>query len=72
MMPGMNGQEMGRKMKAFRPDIPIILVSGYASGLEESSDGEVFSRILMKPVTIDLLSRVIGEILAPHAPNGGA
>ena len=59
-------------MKTARPGLPIILVSDYASGLEESSDGGGFARNLMKPVTIDLLARVIGEILAPHASNGGA
>lgn len=71
MMPGMNGQQMSREIKAVRPGLPIILMSGFASGLEESSEGDIFARILMKPVTIDLLSRVISDVLSHTAGAAG-
>jgi CheY-like chemotaxis protein len=29
-MPGMTGTELAREMKAVRPDLPVLIISGYA------------------------------------------
>ncbi len=40
-MPGMNGIELIRELRALRPEVPVILISGYteALGLTEASTG---------------------------------
>lgn len=40
-MPGMNGIELIRQVRTLRPEVPVILISGYADalGLTEASTG---------------------------------
>lgn len=34
-MPGMNGWEVAKRVKRLRPNLPVILVTGWGTGLEE-------------------------------------
>ena len=64
MMPGINGMELGARVRALRPGLPMILISGYASALEEEhvlSKG--FSLMLMKPLTAGQLSQAVQSAL---------
>lgn len=64
MMPGMSGHELSSKIKTKKPGLPIILISGYLSGLDDTSiDGANFVKIMMKPVAIAELDNVISETL---------
>jgi signal transduction histidine kinase len=67
MMPGMTGYELSRKIREILPGMPVILVSGYTSGLENSEEEKSFARIIMKPVKISFLGQVLDEILNPAA-----
>ena len=56
LMPGLNGVELARRLRAERPELPILLLSGYA-------DPEAFSELpyLTKPCFgDDLVKAVIG------------
>jgi PAS domain S-box-containing protein len=57
VMPGMNGIDLGRAIRAMRPDLPVVLTSGYSHVLaEESNHG---FELLHKPYSIDDLTRVL-------------
>ena len=65
VMPGMSGVELAEKLKAVRPDMPVLLVSGYG-------DSELLRRgltadnteLLLKPFGADELLSAVNSILA--------
>jgi two-component system, cell cycle sensor histidine kinase and response regulator CckA len=65
VMPGMNGIELARELRASRPDLRVLLISGYT----EEAVGRVGPDgldLLAKPFTADeLLGRVRRVLLAP-------
>jgi CheY-like chemotaxis protein len=68
MMPGMSGREVLRALRARAPELPAVLVTGYA---EPASEWEVSSRTphaakLAKPFEPDELVRAV-ERLAREA-----
>ena len=71
-MPGMDGWACRRELNRIRPDVPIILVSGYAPerppGSEVSGLPDVF---LTKPFTKSSLAAVLDQVLEPsiHEPQ---
>jgi CheY-like chemotaxis protein len=71
-MPGMSGSELIRKMRAIRPAIPILLVSGYLSAAVVRSAREAgASEVLKKPLAASQLAAALDRILhaakLPHA-----
>lgn len=64
MMPGISGNELRKRIASLYPDLPVILMSGYTSGLDDTENkNSGFARILMKPIAIDQLDKIIGEVL---------
>jgi len=61
VMPAMHGTELARKLREKRPDIPVVICSGY-SGEEVDMPGEV-DVWLRKPVAIADLERVLRSLL---------
>ena len=69
VMPGMNGAELRTRLAERRPDLPVLLMSGFAAD-ELIRQGLVArgTAVLQKPFTgVDLAHRV-RESLAPPAP----
>ncbi len=65
-MPGITGFELAKKMMALRPDLPVILCSGYSATITKEMIKSVgIRRFFMKPVTVDSLSAAIQKILKP-------
>jgi len=62
-MPHMTGLELGQQMIAIRAAIPVILCSGYAGGNENKAQDAGIREFVMKPVTVDDLSRKIQQVL---------
>lgn len=51
-MPGMNGVDLARELKRMRPDIPVLLISGYADGIAILQVGWFFLKKPFRPATI--------------------
>jgi DNA-binding NtrC family response regulator len=59
-MPGLNGIEFLKECKAVRPDIPIILLTGYGTlELEEKAFEEGAYAVIQKPVDPDVFLSVV-------------
>ena len=66
-MPGMDGRELGRHLKAVLPGLPVLYISGYTSapaGLGEPGGSAVFVR---KPFDPDDLLRKVEAMLRDQA-----
>ena len=64
MMPQMRGSELCQELVAIRPDIPIIMCSGFGDVLNETESGRgVVREYIMKPVIISDLTRAIRRVL---------
>jgi two-component system cell cycle sensor histidine kinase/response regulator CckA len=59
-MPGESGFDLMRRVRAERPELPIILMSGYAEDLSDGAEGTAF---LQKPLDVDALLREVGRHL---------
>jgi DNA-binding NtrC family response regulator len=59
-MPGLNGIEFLKECKAVRPNIPIILLTGYGTlELEEKASHEGAYALIQKPVDADIFLSVV-------------
>ena len=60
VMPGMDGAELARRVRALRPELPILLTSGYpAEFLAEQGEDLLDEDIIQKPFSArDLIARV--------------
>jgi DNA-binding response OmpR family regulator len=69
-LPGMSGFDLIRKVQRFRPEIPIIMITGYSSeqGQKEAADLGIF-RYFQKPLDTDgLLAAVRDALYGPEPP----
>jgi PAS domain S-box-containing protein len=63
-MPGMNGEELIEHLITIRPDLPIIVVSGFVESARQRIIARGAARaILRKPVTRDELGRAVAQHL---------
>jgi len=64
-MPEINGLELARQFRALRPDLPIILASGYSAELNPENLLEAGIRERVdKPVSLAALAEVVHRVLA--------
>jgi len=62
MLPDMRGHEVAQRLKTIKPDIKIVLLTGYTENgdpIEKS-----YEKILLKPVQPDDIVKMITEILS--------
>ena len=65
-MPGLSGVELANAFHQIRPDIPIILCSGYADTIDQLQAKTAGIRgLLLKPMDFAQLSQMVGEALQP-------
>ncbi len=63
-MPKMTGEQLANELKGIKPDIPIILCTGYSSKIDaEGAKGFNFSAFIMKPVARKELANTIRDVL---------
>lgn len=63
-MPLMSGAELAKDILAIRPDLPIILCTGYSAILTEEQAMEIgIKRYVYKPLQGNELARVVREVL---------
>ena len=65
-MPNMTGSKLAEAMVAIRPDIPIILCTGFFElDISKQTEGKIVRRIIMKPVDKKKLAAAIRHELDP-------
>jgi signal transduction histidine kinase len=65
-MPAFTGDQLTRAIHRIRPDIPVILCSGYSNAMEAAmASGEGFAAVLMKPLMMDALLNAVATVLEP-------
>jgi PAS domain S-box-containing protein len=63
-MPGLTGLELASKILKIRPDIPVIICTGYSSTIPAKKSKEIgVEKIIKKPVRINDLAKDIREVL---------
>ncbi|MHB0981281.1 MAG: response regulator [Thermoleophilia bacterium] len=65
MMPGMDGRVLARKLAERRPGLPVLFISGYATGLDAQKAGvDTRTSYLEKPFTPGALRDAIERLLS--------
>ena len=63
-MPQMRGVELARAIHKARPEIPIVLLTGYMEDFPpDDMEMSGIRRVLKKPITVEALASVIQEVL---------
>jgi FixJ family two-component response regulator len=63
-MPNMAGDRLAIELMTIRPDIPIILYTGYSKNLSETHAAKIGIRsLLMKPLTKSDLANTVRKVL---------
>ena len=63
-MPGMTGDALNLAIKKIRPDIPVILCTGFSSLISmDRAKSLGIDKYLEKPVRIEVLASAVREIL---------
>jgi CheY-like chemotaxis protein len=66
-MPHMTGEALARELRDIRPDIPIILCTGFSHTIDaEKAAAQGIDAFLIKPLTARDLGQVIRQILSPR------
>ncbi len=68
VMPGMGGLALARELRSRRPDLPVVLASGYSHVLAQEVDHGF--ELLLKPYAAERLSRVLRQAIARRAVRG--
>jgi two-component system cell cycle sensor histidine kinase/response regulator CckA len=63
-MPGLTGTMLARKIKALREDIPVILCSGFNSGVESGEEAGFCDVFIAKPYEMKELLAIVATIFA--------
>jgi two-component system cell cycle sensor histidine kinase/response regulator CckA len=75
VMPGLHGHELAAQLRAQRPGLKVLYMSGFAlvqaqhEMLETRAGLEPGSPILPKPFNAEALTKKVGEVLATQSPS---
>jgi len=62
-MPGMTGDQLAKQLREFRPEVPIVLLTGFADIIHQTGEEvEHIDEVLGKPVS----QKVLREVVARH------
>jgi DNA-binding NtrC family response regulator len=63
-MPSMTGEDLGRELMRMRPNIPIILCTGYSNSISsEKAMAMGFRGFIMKPFTVQEGAELVRRVL---------
>jgi signal transduction histidine kinase/ActR/RegA family two-component response regulator len=71
VMPGMKGPELGRRMRALRPGLRVLLMSGYAADVM-TKDDLADAALVSKPFSQATLTRAVRHALDMALPSASA
>jgi len=60
-MPGATGADLARHLRALRPGLPIVLLTGFLNTLDRQQLDSLFDDILEKPMGVTMLARAVLE-----------
>jgi predicted ATPase/signal transduction histidine kinase/GAF domain-containing protein/ActR/RegA family two-component response regulator len=67
VMPGLTGTALAKRLRRQRPDLPIVLVSGYSDpNLTEQTLAAGITALLAKPVQSRQIATTLARVLAPQ------
>jgi PAS domain S-box-containing protein len=70
-MPGMTGDELTRRLRRIRPDLPIVLCTGFSERIDaKAAKAMGIDEFVMKPVLMSELAKVIRGALDRVGPAG--
>ncbi len=64
-MPGITGTVLVKGLREVRPDIPVVLNTGFSEDIDAEAAARMGIRYLEKPVGAESLIQVVGELLRP-------
>ena len=65
-MPGMTGLEFAARIRALRPDLPVVLATGHSTAVTpENIRASGIREVLMKPYSTEVLADVLRRHLSP-------
>jgi CheY-like chemotaxis protein len=62
MMPGMNGFQLAQRIRAVKPDMPVICVTGYSNVIDDRRSCDI---VLQKPYHTATIERTLAKVLEP-------
>ncbi len=69
-MPRLSGLELAESALALRPDLPVVLLSGYLRPEDETAAERLGIRaLILKPDTVEALAETLDRLLAPSASS---
>jgi two-component system cell cycle sensor histidine kinase/response regulator CckA len=69
VMPRLGGSELVLKVRAERPELPVLFMSGYARNAAiRGAPGDRRTRFLQKPFTVPAFQQAVAELLAHATP----
>jgi CheY-like chemotaxis protein len=70
-MPGLTGLELSEGLKNLRPDIPVILFTGYSDQVSKDvAYAAGIDEYCMKPISMRELATVVSRVLGPDPGIG--
>jgi CheY-like chemotaxis protein/drug/metabolite transporter superfamily protein YnfA/putative methionine-R-sulfoxide reductase with GAF domain len=70
-MPGMSGLEVAEEIKKAKPNVPIILITGWEVNIEkERLDTSGIIKVLYKPFRIEQLTEIINDLVEQKYSSG--
>jgi CheY-like chemotaxis protein len=71
-MPGMSGFDLARGLLEIRPDVPIVMTSGYLRPEDQETALRIGIRaLILKPNTVEELGSVLDKLLRDQADSDG-
>jgi CheY-like chemotaxis protein len=68
VMPGMGGLRLAEKLADEKPDLPVILATGYSQEISESGSGG--RPVILKPYRLATLSQALADAIAVRVNTG--
>ena len=69
-MPGMTGLRMIGELRKRKPDIPVIVCTGYSESATPETVRKIGAKLVMKPVLIRDIANAIRTLLPSREPHG--
>jgi DNA-binding response OmpR family regulator len=68
-MPEMSGWDVAREARRLRPQLPVVMVSGWGAQIDPQQVAESgVAEVIQKPYTFETIHQVIESVLQQHPP----